>query len=110
MRVREALRREEVVVTDPVLCEVMAGARPGTEDRLLRLLSAQDYRPVAPRADWLDAATIYRECRRQGATVRTLTDCLIAGVAIRTGLPVLHADRDFDAIARCTTLQVEPVR
>ena len=106
VRLREAIRAGEVVVTDPVMLEVMSGARRGLEDRILRLLSEQDYEPVAPRADWLDAAAVFRACRRQGLTVRTNVDCLIATVAIRRGVPVLHIDRDFDAIAACTTLQL----
>jgi len=42
--------------------------------------------------------------------VRSLTDCLIATVAIRSALDVIHADRDFAAIARHTELElfVEP--
>jgi predicted nucleic acid-binding protein len=106
VRLREAIRAGEVVVTDPVMLEVISGARRGFEDRILRLLSEQDYEPVAPRADWLDAAAVYRACRRHGLTVRTNVDCLIATVAIRRGVPVLHIDRDFDAIATCTTLQL----
>jgi predicted nucleic acid-binding protein len=106
VRLREAIRAGEVVVTDPVMLEVMSGARRELEDRILRLLSEQDYEPVAPRVDWLDAAALYRACRRDGLTVRSNVDCLIAAVAIRRGVPVLHIDRDFDAIATCTTLQL----
>ena len=56
--------------------------------------------------DYDDAAALYRRCRRQGATIRSLLDCLIAAVAIRTGVPLLHIDRDFDALARHTELEV----
>jgi predicted nucleic acid-binding protein len=106
VRLREAIRAGEVIVTDPVMIEVMAGARRGLEDRILRLLSEQDYEPVAPRVDWLDAAAAYHSCRRAGLTVRAHVDCLIAAVAIRRGVPVLHTDRDFGAIASCTALQL----
>ncbi|MBA3764697.1 MAG: PIN domain-containing protein [Actinobacteria bacterium] len=41
--------------------------------------------------------------------MRTLNDCLIAAVAIRSGATVLHSDRDFDAIARHTELRIELV-
>jgi predicted nucleic acid-binding protein len=106
VRLRESIRAGEIVVTDPVILEVMAGAGRGLEDKILRLLSEQDYEPVAPRVDWLDAAAMYRSCRRQGVTVRAHADCLIATVAIRRGVPILHADRDFGAIATCTALQL----
>ena len=45
---------------------------------------------------------------RSGDTVRQLTDCLIAVATIKAGATVLHADRDFDAIARHSELQIEP--
>lgn len=105
-RVTTAIRAREVVVTDPVMLELMSGARPHEVDNLLRLLSEQDYRPVVARLDWLDAAEIYRTCRRTGRTVRSQLECLMAAVAIRLGLPILHHDRDFDAIASATALRV----
>ena len=58
-------------------------------------------------SDYDDAATLYRRCRQQGETVRKLIDCLIAAVAIRGGVPVLHNDRDFDVLARHTELQLD---
>ena len=59
--------------------------------------------------DYDKAAELYRQCRSRGETVRKLLDCLIAAVAIRSGIPVLHNDRDFDALARHTELQVDVV-
>lgn len=56
--------------------------------------------------DFEAAAGIFRTCRRRGKSVRRLVDCLIAAVAIRAGLEILHRDRDFDVIARHTGLRV----
>ena len=53
-----------------------------------------------------DAASLFRRCRSEGETVRRLIDCLIAAVAIRADVPVLHRDRDFDVLARHTELQI----
>jgi predicted nucleic acid-binding protein len=36
-----------------------------------------------------------------------LIDCLIASIAIRTDLPVLHLDTDFDVLVRHTRLRTE---
>ena len=33
-------------------------------------------------------------------------DCVIAAVAIRIGVPVLHHDRDLDALASCSELRI----
>ncbi|MGZ4694199.1 MAG: PIN domain-containing protein [Acidimicrobiales bacterium] len=40
-----------------------------------------------------------------GSTIRKLDDFLIAAVAIRHGVPLLHEDRDFETIARHTRLE-----
>ena len=63
--------------------------------------------PTNP-TDYETAATLYRTCRRGGQTVRKLIDCLIAAVAIKADIPVLHADTDFDVLARHTRLRIEP--
>ena len=106
LRMREALAEREVVVIDPILLEVMAGARRDDVARTQRLLEAQHLEPMAPRLDWLDGATICRELRQRGVTVRSPIDALIAAAAIRLDVPVLHRDRDFGAIAGHTPLRV----
>jgi predicted nucleic acid-binding protein len=45
-------------------------------------------------------------CRAGGETVRKMTDCLVAVPAIEAGARVLHADADFDKLARHTPLEV----
>lgn len=84
--------------------EVLAGARDERHlHHLRRLLARASLLPTGP-TDYEEAATLYRTCRRSGETVRRLIDCLIAAVAIRAGVPVLHADSDFDVLARHTLL------
>ena len=39
-------------------------------------------------------------------TVRKLVDCLIAAIAIRDDVPILHLDADFDVLAQHTALRV----
>jgi predicted nucleic acid-binding protein len=86
--------------------EVLAGARNREErDSLRRLLRRCELVPVEP-ADYEAAAGLSRACRHHGETVRNLVDCLIAAVALRAGVALLHADADFDAIARTTPLKV----
>ena len=93
---------------DPILLEVMAGARGDSVPALQRLMIAQHVEEFTPRLDWLDAARIYRRIRRQGETVRSQVDALIAAVAIRLDVPVLHRDRDYDTIARHVSLRIVP--
>lgn len=107
-RLRRCLETEEVLhTTDVVVMEVLAGGRDAAHTaQLRRLVSRCEFVPVAGLGDYEQAADFYRRCRRAGETVRALTDCLIAAVAVRAGLEVLQADRDFDAIARHTELEL----
>ncbi len=106
---RRAISNQEVITLDPVLLEVMAGARRDAVSRTQRLLEAQQHEALSPKLDWLDAATIYRELRWRGITIRSHTDALIAAVAIRLNVPVLHHDRDYGHIAQHTALQLVEV-
>lgn len=95
--------------TDVVVMEVLAGGRDESHAwQLRRLLSRCEFVAIEGLADFEQAAAMYRQCRRAGETVRSLADCLIAAVAVRAGLVVLQADRDFDVIARHTDLVLYP--
>ena len=100
--VRRLLDQDETLhTTDVVVMEVLAGARDDEHHhRLRRLLARCDHLPVEGLTDYESAAGLYRACRRAGETVRALNDCLIAAVALREEVTVLHADRDFEILAR----------
>lgn len=98
---------EQLAVTEPVLMEVLAGA--GTEERsrkLEQLLCSFQWIPSDPVADFTGAAKLYRACRRAGITPRSLIDCMIATIALRTGSQLLAADRDFADIATVVPLRL----
>ncbi len=102
---KQHLAGDALLTTDVVVMEVLAGARDDAhEARLAAVLSLATPVPVE-RVDWTDAARLQRRCRAQGETVRRLPDCLIAAVAIRAEVAVLHRDKDFDALARHTALR-----
>lgn len=107
LRLRTFIETEaEVHVAEPVLLELLAGARSaGHLRRLRQLLHEFPLLRVTPTEGWEEAAAIYRTCRLAGTTPRNLMDCLIAATAIRHDAVLLHEDRDFDAIARHTPLQ-----
>ena len=104
--VDRALAVEEAAITDAVILEVLAGARVDDVADTRRLLYGCDYLATWPRDDWEEAAAIYRRCRQQGFTPSSRIDCLVAAVALRNDVPVLHHDADFDGIAACTGLEV----
>lgn len=105
LRVREALRASEIATTDPVVMEVLAGARSSGELRDLSGLLGRACSVPCRSADFLAASEIFRATRSAGEPVRNSLDCLIAAVAIRQDVRLLHADRDFDTIARHSRLE-----
>ncbi len=109
LAVRQLLDDDEPAhTTDVVVMELLAGARDDDHrDRLRRLLARCEHVPVRGLDDFEAAADLYRACRAEGETVRSLSDCLIAVVALRASLPLLHADRDFDVLARHTALHAQ---
>jgi len=71
-------------VTQPVVMEVLAGARnEQREADLRRLLLRFEFLPFDAVTDFDAAVTIYRRCRRAGITPRGMLDCMIAAVAWR---------------------------
>ena len=107
VRVDELLA-DQIATCHPIRMGVLAGARDERHLRDLRgLLARASVLPTLP-VDYEEAAARYRACRRMGATVRKLIDCLIAAQAIRAGVSILHADADFDTLARHTELMIEP--
>jgi predicted nucleic acid-binding protein len=97
----------DLAVTEVIVMEVLAGARTQRRETELRALMLS-YPPLLLQglSDYERAAALYRHCRRQGETIRKLTDCLIAVPVLRAGAELLSADRDFEAIARHSDLRL----
>ncbi|MDQ2721014.1 MAG: PIN domain-containing protein [Bacteroidota bacterium] len=53
-----------------------------------------------------EAAALYRLLRTKGVTVRSSNDCSIAWLCISNNFPILHNDKDFDNIAKHTSLKI----
>ena len=101
----EDLLEERMATCDVIRMEVLAGARDEQHlQQLRRLLARATNLPVEP-VDYEMAAALFRTCRQQGHTVRKLIDCLIAAVAIRAGVPILHQDSDFEVLTKHTALE-----
>lgn len=103
----DALLAKRITTCDVIRMEVMAGARSDEHLQQLRqLLARATLLPIEP-VDYEAAASLYRACRGQGKTVRKLIDCLIAAVAIRACVPILHMDSDFAVLAEITNLNLD---
>lgn len=101
------LLEADIAITDPISMEVLAGARDERQLSQLRgLLSRATVLPTTA-ASYDHAAALYRICRSRGETVRKLIDCLIAAVVIEADASLLHADADYDTLARHTPLRIQ---
>jgi predicted nucleic acid-binding protein len=101
----------DLATSEPVLMELLAGARPGEHAvRLERLLLSQSWHRIEPGLDYRGAVDVFHATRATGYQPRSLQDCLIAAVALRRGVPVAHRDRDYEHIAAATNLQVVDLR
>lgn len=97
-----------MAVTEPVIMEVLAGARTDErESELRRLLMRFELLTFDPLADFEGAARIYRNCRAVGVTPRGLIDCMIAAVAARTSSTLLVQDVDFLRVARVVGIDID---
>jgi predicted nucleic acid-binding protein len=98
-----------LAVTEPVLMEVLAGARNDTRESDLRRLLLR-FKPLQfdPAADFDGAIRIYRRCRQAGITPRGMIDCMIAAVAWRRQATLLAQDVDIERVARVIGIDIDP--
>lgn len=97
-----------VAVTEPVLMEVLAGARSEVRERdLKRLLLRFTFVPFEAVTDFDAAARIYRRCRQAGVTPRGMIDCMIMAVAYRRGASVLSWDADLYRVAHVIGVELD---
>lgn len=94
---------EDIVLAPVVVQELLQGARG--EEQLAELRAHFGKLPVLlpSRQTYEDAGALYARCRWQGFTPRSPHDCLIAQLAVEHAVPLLHDDRDFEALARVET-------
>jgi predicted nucleic acid-binding protein len=103
--VLRVVRAQEAMTTDVIRLELLLGLSKDAERTTRALLASCVFVGQEAHFDVDAAVELYQRCRRAGETVRSPNDCLIAAIAIREDVPVLHCDRDFDLIAKHTELK-----
>ena len=100
-KLKQSLRNEdEICYCGFVFAEVLQGVRDEKElfvvkQQFENLIYLED-----DRSTFELGATIYRELRRKGITIRNSVDCLISAVVIQHGVNFLENDRDYKFIDR----------
>jgi predicted nucleic acid-binding protein len=92
-----------------VIQEVLQGFREERSYRAAReaMLALPIIESPMVETLFLEAASLYRSARRQGLTVRSSVDCLIAACALRHNVAVLQNDRDYELISEIAPLKVQ---
>jgi predicted nucleic acid-binding protein len=99
---------DDVAVSEPVIMEILAGARDDRRARdLRRLMDRFPLMRFDAAVDFDGATRIYRTCRGSGVTPRGMVDCMIAAVALRHGASLLAADSDLDRVAHVMGIEIE---
>lgn len=99
-------QRDKICTCGVILTEVLQGFRNDHDyDRALFRFEPFVFLPME-RGTFVKAANLYRRLRSKGVTIRNRIDCMIAAVAIEHDTSLLHKDRDFDLIARHSSLKI----
>lgn len=98
-------RNEDVVLTGLILQEMLQAFRTDTTFR--RVVNYFKPFPLLEfhRSDFVAAARLHRKCAAKGISAST-ADCQIAIASVENGCPLLTADKDFQRIARCSSLKL----
>jgi predicted nucleic acid-binding protein len=102
-QLRYILQSEQTVgINSVIFQEILQGSE--SEQRFTQfreyLSELTFYHPKHKTESYAQAAHLYFSSRRQGITIRSTIDCLIAQTAIEHDLILLHNDRDFVNIAK----------
>jgi predicted nucleic acid-binding protein len=104
---KEAIVENCVLLLPVILQEILQGIK---DDKLYKSVKniLNDYEILIESEVLitLGAVDIYRFLRKKGVTIRKPNDCLIAFSCIYYDVPLVHNDKDFDNIAKHTSLKI----
>lgn len=88
-------QRADLCLCGFVLTEVLQGIRNEKQHMATKGQMDQLIYLTEDRTTFELGATIYRDLRKQGVTIRNSIDCLIAATVIQHGVALLDSDRDY---------------
>jgi hypothetical protein len=98
-RLKQGIQNDdEICYCGFVLTEVLQGVKDEKEFASVKRQFESSIYLDDDRSTFEFGATIYRELRRKGVTIRNSVDCLIAAVVIQHGVLFLENDRDYKFI------------
>ena len=99
----------DICICGVILAEILQGIRD--QKQYLKTKTYLDCLLFLPMNydTFIKSADIYRQLRKKGITIRKPIDCMIAAVSLEHQIPLLHNDRDFDAIETHLDLKIVKV-
>jgi predicted nucleic acid-binding protein len=96
---------EDLCICGLIMTEVLQGIKSEKEyEKVKGILSNLIYLPIS-KDMFLGAASIYRKIRKNGETIRSPIDCIIAAICLKHEVKILHNDKDYNVIASHTLLK-----
>ena len=96
-----------IVLCPTILQEILQGIRSDADySRVKHSLEGFGMLLTDPVDAAYGAASLYRQARKRGVTIRKSNDCLIAFYCMQHKAFLLHNDGDFDKLAACIDLKI----
>ncbi len=103
----DSIGREELLIGDLILVEVLQGLRTEPEfQRVSGALATLKFQDMAGRDIAIASARNYRFLRSKGITVRKTIDVMIGTFCLLNDHVLLHSDRDFDPMGEYLGLKI----
>lgn len=99
-------QRDHIFITGVIAQEILQGIKDDSLCRSIREYLVLFDKLEAEFSDHIEAANIYRILRKAGLTIGSPMDCLIAVLAIRHDVSLLHKDSDFTFISQHYPLSI----
>ena len=99
--------KNSIIIVPVILQEILQGIRDDKQYELVSvIIHGFEFIEFDPYEYAVKAADLFRELQKKGITIRKANDCLIAAFCIDLNIILIHNDRDFDNIAKHTSLKI----
>ena len=101
------VHEKEICLTEIIITEILQGIKDDKAyNEIKRYLLQFPLFSANGINNYIEAANIFRKCRKRGITVRKTIDCIIAAIVLENRLTLFHNDNDFNYIAQCYNLKM----
>ncbi|MFA6036630.1 MAG: PIN domain-containing protein [Legionellales bacterium] len=102
----QMIHEREIYICGVIITEILQGLKEEKiYNEIAALLRSLKYLEASYET-YINAANIYRKLRHKGITIRKTIDCVIAAIALKNNMELLHLDKDFNAIEEHCSLKV----